>query len=592
MSLTNDGFVHVSVTDRIGEIAARLKEYIPEVDLSEGEWLYQVVKVAAVREDAIQQEHQRIVDNLSLPLSYGEYLEMQAANMGVYKKTGSRASGIVIGYGPGDGTVVDPGTFFQIEGGDYVSQEIGIFPPAVVMTRGAGSSDTIPYPFVVQNIQSIQSPDGLTEYSGYAFSENVISWDGSGGNPGTAVSYYVLITGNIGTKIPVVSFEFGSAQNRRAGLRAAADGYSTIDFFVEVDISGGSDLESDQSLKYRALGARNRTRTIESMKAFLENLDGVKEIQIEEVLGTDVAYPPDWTMDNEPDTTGEAVLSGWSQVYQRFRPSVGIASIRGVDIRIAKPSVDYVGSFGVFLEDNLGREITRKIITTDDLDYTKGTGAQTVFVELRYGPLFSTADYVVKVSQSETSNFGIGYTADEVHNVGDLEVDPTGVQPAGDADLVIRTRWLANFYRIHLLGEDGYSFEAVESRISDLLDMERTGFGIIGIEHVVQETAKDYIQVEATIFTKRGYFYTDVVGQISSSLRDFLSGHSMGENIPYLGIVGAIMKVPGVHNMQDLVIRKNTSIVSTAQTQANVAISVGRKAIPDLPFLVMRHGNP
>ena len=103
MSLTNDGFVHVSVTDRIGEIAARLKEYIPEVDLSEGEWLYQVVKVAAVREDAIQQEHQRIVDNLSLPLSYGEYLEMQAANMGVYKKTGSRASGIVIGYGPGDG---------------------------------------------------------------------------------------------------------------------------------------------------------------------------------------------------------------------------------------------------------------------------------------------------------------------------------------------------------------------------------------------------------------------------------------------------------------------------------------------------------
>jgi hypothetical protein len=594
MSLTNDGFFAKNVIDRIAEIAARLKEYIPQVDMNEGEWLFQVVKLAGMREEEMQIEMQRLVDNLSIPLAYGEYLEMQGANFGAYKKTGTKASGSLVGASDPDGTIIPSGSYFTIDGKTYFSTEDAVFPSEIPMTRGSGSSDTIPQPYLISSIESITPQTGGvgTAFTGYTLADNVITWDGSAGNPSQGQAFFVKAGGTIETIFPVTALEPGFDGNMSIGIVAESQDFSLIDFETYTEINGGEDLESDVKFRRRVLSARNRARSVNSLKTLLENLDGVKEVQIQEILGTDWAVPLTWDDANEPTGSWvELKLSNWNEVFQEFTPGNGIASIRGVDLRVAKPSVDYVGSFKVSLLDSLDTEVSSLEITQDDLDYTKGTETQTVFVALKHGPIFNTTGYRIKVSQSESSTWQLGYVKDE-GNPGDLNILPTATAPSGTLDLTGRTRWLANYYKVNLLQEDGYSFQDVADTIDEILDMNGDGFGVLGVEHDIQEIGKDYIQVEAVIYTRSGYIFEGVAADVDNSIRDYLAELTIGESIPYLGIVGAIMGTPGVANMQSMKIRKNTTEVSAFDNQANIYIGDGRKAIPGTPLTVITHGNP
>lgn len=573
------------------EIRSLLKEFIPNVDLSEGEILYQLMKIAAMREETeIQIPMQELVDNLSLPLSYGEMLRMHLSNLGVYVINGRKSTGDFKITGTPDSTEISQGSVVTT-GSDvsFVTTEPGIMLYSVPVTRGEGSSDSLPTGYLVDSIAWIDSSefgDG-TRYYGATYSDGTITWDGGENNPSTGQRYYVRPVEDISIIISARAIFVGTDGNITAGTEATMSQYPLVEVESYTGFTGGSNFESDTAARTRGLNSRYRSRNRNSLETLIENLGGVQEVMIEETLGVDQAIPPDWSQ-GEPEDENENELT-FITLTQEFSPSTGIASIRGVDLRLAKPSADYAGTIVVSLQDDLGSTLESTTITQDDFDYLKGTDIQTIRVPLKHAPIFSTDEYRINVSQSGT--FKIGYYSSESFNEGNfLEAEDYGL-PA-KSDISFRTLWLSNAYKVHVLKESGYSFADVENEIDNLIDIDGSGFSTAGVEHVILEINEDFIQVRAKIFTKPGYVYIEISNAIETSVRTFLQSLGIGENIPYLGIIGAIMSVPGVHNISTVSIYKDSSEVSNSTNMNSVSIEDGHKAIPDTPLVVLQHGNP
>ena len=596
MSLKYDGFVRKDVLQRMEEIKSLIRDYIPNVDLSDGEILYQWIKIIAMREESEWQiPTQQLIDNLSLPLAYGEMLRMLLANLGAYANSGTKATGNLLVSGDADSTIILYGTIFDTDTGlSFVTTSEKTMEYSIQMTRGSGSSDTINADYSIDEVEWIYSDEfgAGTEYVGYSYSDGVITWNGLTGNPLVGQTYYIRPSGNtIYVTIPVRSVFSGNLGNIPAGTTLTSGEVSTVSAVVLTSLSGGSDFETDEIARIRGLNARHRSRTKAGLKTSLENIEGVHEIAIQEGLGVDIAYPPTWDADNEPAEGTEVEFQDWVSLSQSFSPSTGIASIREIDLRIGKPSPSYSGSFFVMLENDSEIELTKSTITHDQLDYAKGIELQTVQVPLKYGPLDSTQTYYIKVSQSVVGEWRIGYYTGETFNDGNLENALFYSLPA-NSDIALRTKWLANYFTIHLLKEDGYDYSDVAAEIENYISEDGGGFGIYGVERTITEITENYIQLYATIFLKPGYVWSTVSPKISTSITDYINGLSIGENPIYLGFLGAIMNVAGVLNVTSVKIYKDSVEVSNSTNMNSVNISNTNKAVVDTPVTVLTHGNP
>jgi hypothetical protein len=138
----------------------------------------------------------------------------------------------------------------------------------------------------------------------------------------------------------------------------------------------------------------------------------------------------------------------------------------------------------------------------------------------------------------------------------------------------------------------GYDYETVKDDIEATLNTDDAAFGIAGIQHQILLADYDEIQVRAILFTKQGFSYTNVVSAVETSLVQLFTDSPIGENIPYLAIIGAIMNVAGVKNLQNIYIYKDGTEVSNNNTQLNMYIAKGHKPTVDSPATVMTHGNP
>jgi hypothetical protein len=592
MSLTPDGFMQKSWQDRLTEIINSIKTVIPNIDMSEGEWLYQLAKIIAMREDEMQTQIQLLVDNMSIPLSYGEYLTRNCANLGVFRKYGEFSIGSVKITGSNIGTVVPKGTSIVINDNKYQTTLEVSLPTYFSITRGSENYDDVPEPNILTDANYIA--DGIEStshvYSGWIVDDNKILWDEID-TPPEGETYYVFTPSYTTVFVSVTAIEAGSDYNVSSGASGSSTEFPDLDIEVYNDIVGGTDIESDDALKTRAVSGRYRARNKEWYKTTLENFPNISEVSIDEVLGTDKSVPLSWENDEPADGT-EIDITGWTTASQMFSPSDGIASMRGVDIVIKKPYAVYSGIMKVSLLDANDVELKYKYITEEDLDSAKTTGAQTVFVELPYGPIYNTSEYRVNIYQEPDSDWILCGQSDESWNDGNLVVTPTGSQPGGAADLEYRIKWLSNAFNINVVPVVGYDYETVKDDIEATLNTDDAAFGIAGIQHQILLADYDEIQVRAILFTKQGFSYTNVVSAVETSLVQLFTDSPIGENIPYLAIIGAIMNVAGVKNLQNIYIYKDGTEVSNNNTQLNMYIAKGHKPTVDSPATVMTHGNP
>lgn len=594
MSIENEGFVRKDPLVRMEEIKALIKQYIPQVDLSEGEFLYQLIKVAALREEDMQILMQQLVDNLSLGTAYGECLIALAAGVGVYSSFGEKAIGNLLVTKTVDGisTDIPVYTMFSTEDGrQYLSSSTVSVLYSIPVTRSPSSlTDTIPVAYQINGIDWINSLSNRegTEHTGYTYSNGTVTWDDGAGTPPDNNIYFVRPTGGVITMvIPVRAASFGAAWNCSSDVVMTCDSDSTLEAVVgTAGLIGGADLESDDVLKARAAEGKYRNRTTGSLKSLLQNLDGVDEVAIQEIEGNDVSLPSTWTAEDVPTCT-IASLTSLYDIRQKFSPGTGVASIRSVDLWMSKPTTTYRGGVDVYLYDANEEELDHTTITDTDFDYAKGTDLQLVNAPLRSAPLYSTTDYWIGVSKSAVA-WGVGIALSLSAGNGLLEV--AGKKQV-DGDLVMRTKYLANSYDIQVLPVDGYDFTDVGLSIETILNDDYGGFSIYGIEHNIKEINTNYIRVAATVFAKKNYSWTSVTDAISTAIGVYVDSLRIGEPVIYNSIIGAIMSIAGVTNVTSVIIYKDNVATSNSTTEYAVNIAKNYKAVQDTPLVTLTHGN-
>lgn len=98
-------------------IMQRLLSKVPsDVDKSEGSFIYDALAPVALELAQAYAELDRILQIVFAQTSYGEWLEKRAAEFGIYRKAGTKATGQVKFTG-NDGTIIPAGTLVQTESG-------------------------------------------------------------------------------------------------------------------------------------------------------------------------------------------------------------------------------------------------------------------------------------------------------------------------------------------------------------------------------------------------------------------------------------------------------------------------------------------
>jgi len=592
MSLETEGFVRKDPLVRMEEIKRLIKQYIPQVDLSEGEILFQLIKIAAMREENMQIAIQQLVDNLSMGTAYGEYLRAHAANVGAYPSYGAKAIGNLLVTTTVDATTTIPQyTIFTSSDGIEVLTTFQMTAYySIPVTRATGTlADTISVQYQITDIDWIDSSsDGTgTEYTDFTFDDGVITWGST--KPADGVIYFIRPVGGVLTiVIPVRAAYFGSSGNLAADMDLTSPDDPTLTAIVDSDgITGGTDVELDDVTRARANAGRFRNRTSDALKTLIENLDGVDECAIQEVQGVDLAIPASWPDDKPNGVT----FSRTTNVYclkQKFSPGEGVASIRSVDLWLGKPGVDYRGSLDIYLLDANEGELDHHTITNDDFDYTKGTSYQLINVPLRAAPLYNTTDYYIEVSNTSAC-WGVGIAVSKSTSLDQLYLNDVKYE---NTDLAFRTKYLANYYDVQVLPIDGYSFTDVEASIESLLSDEESGFSISGVDHVISEIDQNYIRVNATVYTKKNYDWSSVSSAISNAVGTYIDALGIGEPVIYNGIVGAMMGVTGVSNIHSVFVYKDSVEVSNSTNENSVVMAKDAKAVQDTNVVTLTHGNP
>ncbi|NNG67352.1 baseplate J/gp47 family protein [Caldanaerobacter subterraneus] len=87
-----------------------------DIDKSEGSFIYDALAPVALELAQAYAELDRILQIVFAQTSYGEWLEKRAAEFGIYRKAGTKATGQVK-FSGNDGTVIPAGTIVQTESG-------------------------------------------------------------------------------------------------------------------------------------------------------------------------------------------------------------------------------------------------------------------------------------------------------------------------------------------------------------------------------------------------------------------------------------------------------------------------------------------
>jgi len=309
------------------------------------------------------------------------------------------------------------------------------------VTLGASYSedDEIYYPTVNGTYHSGAIKDlNLNDITGiYEISSGYLNWK-TGQDPvlNDYQQYYLLLKTPLIINVSVSAAIIGLDGNTGVDT-ITVNTYSLLGIDIvgnSVALTNGQNEESDNDLRVRILSVRNRHFTTHTIKSMINQLTGVRDSKVAQILGLDYSLLDPWTITEPVTENTHYVKILEDKIYQLayYPRTVGVQTLKGITVHLkdegdAPTLYLYLGnkSEGSFhtLEENpiASNSITRGIMVTG------GSGAwQDVTFPIKYNGVEQASRYGLYI-----------YSAGDASNHWQIAISPA----SGTVDTGMQSSW-------------------------------------------------------------------------------------------------------------------------------------------------------
>lgn len=601
MSFTATGYERRELEEVISSIEADLISVLPSVNTTPQSYIYQLIKVIAMREWALEGEFEDAFANMTYLAAVGDFLDQHGINAGIFRKSNVYAEGILqitgsVGLDAPAGT-----TFATAQGTEFVTSEAALLDTTITMTRQSDLTDGIPYPY--SNVSAItavntQVDGGGTAYTSptdYTYDDGVITWV-SGKGPVTGATYYIWPSGDYTVSVECIASEPGSGGNVGAEtVTVNTDAISNLTSVTnEGIITGGLDVESDDDLRTRLANASNAQFGLNSIRSKALGVEGVRACNVTQDASVDQTSVSNWDLVTglTQSTSGVAVGAQhlWSQTWVPSQETVAINSVTFNGKAVGSPDPFTLGvsihSSGVSFSSGMETAVVTNTFSVDDLDQSLRNDFQDMRIDLYYGDL----DY------TRTYRFDIWCSGQANDKHWDFKTT-TGYEPVADAyrgalwvdgipdytnDLVFKTHYGGASYTIKAALEQNADWETVQDSIEDLLDnVDDEGYSPICIQYNIQQATEVYINVDAVVYVEDGSNFTAIATDIESNIENYLKALDPGDNVIYSRIAYQISRADGVTKVTNVRVKRDDQDWITRSDESDINITSDEVAILD-----------
>lgn len=585
---TEYGFYPRSPVDIENDYQVAGSGVFEEINYGPGDPLYQIFKVAKLREYQMELLTEQIVSGLTIENAHGVWLDKWGESRLVERRGPQKAGGYV------HLTFESPdvGEYYELYGTQYLSKTNLTYTRSssstlqiyryIPIIRGYGTIDYLPEPHVwitgIGYINNESDGSGGTNWTpDWDQSAQFFNWSGISSQPNPGEFFYVEITGMMTIRDDISSYGEGTGYNIGANIINSFINNPTLPSTTEVNnpyaITGGADWESDENYKNRLLRRTEGKYTLNELRTRAEEINGVRAAHVYQAVGDDrTSVSGDWSITiqdyqsgiqitgNDEDTSG----ARWSQ---RFNPGLGIMSLKNVvfrGYRYGFPPPLIVG----FRE--LDEQTYAKTGIFDTFSVTPpSTTVQDMKIDTNYLRLSSLQTYCFEFWCSNASgatgseywsdNYWVLCTGAMSGNLGDGDIY-TGLlfEPGGssyDNNLIFKTQYGAAAYNIDLALQDGYSFPEVSDILDNKLDwVEGSGYAPIGVDYAINQAIPVDIYYTATLHVIRNptSSFDAITDRVDYAVEKYIEGLYPGENVVYSEIYYQIMNDSEIWRVSDL----------------------------------------
>ncbi|MHC1591766.1 MAG: baseplate J/gp47 family protein [Candidatus Helarchaeales archaeon] len=548
--ITSDGYIRPDFATILGELMAEAIDYFgPNVDLTPGSPIYILLTLMAFRKNEIEMIAEQFFNALAISTSYGRLLDMHGEDVGLKRKSGTKAT-VTLTFTGDPGTTIPAGTTVSTnEGYSFETIAESSIPSVIEMMRGSGTSDQ--FPSIYSGIDSIEwislSKQGLvpyTEGADYNFipSLGVIDWSPAGDEPLEGVTYYVKINSSYSVDVSARAVSDGSEYNVPANtitiLNDAIAGISSVT--NDSAVTNGTDEESDDAYKKRLLNAPRRNWTLSKIASVVDATDGVRASSTRWDHGIDTYQLVENEETTNPPELGQIInvsdlINNISKVtfkIKRFgKPGY-------LEAKLYRWRINYATSVaGPVIAETLVPQ--SKIPTTDfnEIDF-----------ELVATNVDSTYDYLVVISQAPSADATNFYQFKYATGIaGSANMFESGNRVPGTA-LYHKVWYHSASFTSTIAPETTYDDALVASLERNIDSSGRA----VGIQRKLREADKVVIQVFMEVLLDEGFTLEQVEDGIKDKIQSYVNSLNIEEDVRIAEIISSAMAEPGVLNVKNV----------------------------------------
>ena len=592
-------FVKHSLEEIIKEIISNINSTMERANTSPSQYLYQLIKIVALRELEMEENMEYISSLVSIPECVGQGLDRWGIECGIPRKSAQFATGSVQLTMPPADTVIPKGSLFSTNNGiDYATNSAVNITTIIEMTRDTDDTDVIPTPYsnvaAIEWCNSSASRNGeeYEEGTDFNFANDTITWI-SDHKPPTGSIYFIKVATSYTVTVDVTCVYSGIEGNVAPGsITINSSGISNITSVTNAtQTSGGADVEDDEAYRVRLLAAKRRNFTLERIASIVNGVQGVRNVAVRQDVAVDQSVVSNWDIlsgNSVPIFPNIAVEP--STIMQTFVPGDDIVSLRGVTLYGKKigNAPDLKISLHYYSSGQATSDLTPALadgrFDPDNLDPDHPTAVQDLYIPIKYGGFDNTRTYALLISQSGATTsaywqlrYYSGYDPDPENPWrGQLFVDYSGTTNPTDYDLAFKTHFGGASYTVQTAIEQNADWDEVKEEIEGLLDYEEgEGFSPVGIQYNVVRADEVYVYVQSKLYIEKLYDFATIASNIEANINTYVNSLKAGESVVWSKIMGIIMSEPGVKKATETYIKRP----ETDWGQVDVPIADGEIAV-------------
>ncbi len=562
MNIDDNGYTKDDILTTITDTETFLRSLRASVNTNVGSTYFDIIKTFALVADRLQTLIGAFLNQLS-PLTARSFVLDQ---YGIDRDVIRRGQQYAIGYvrctcAPLEITIPQ-GSSFSSSNCDFITSESAVLHEYLEMTRQILYNDSVPTPY--SNLDAIEWCNTKSNRTGteyvegvdFNYADDTISWV-VGHGPAEGVKYYVGISGTIDITISIISTTPGEIGNVAATtITANNSGITQIQAVTnDAKTEKGAEIEDDDTYRGRIIAAPMRTTVPDKIVSTVLNVDGVRSCSYEQNWGVDQAFPTDWTT----PPTGTVQVTN-KDIAQTWKPSQGMLN-NSKFILYGRKTLDDASPLTLscyLMQDTYantiaGSPIKTALLKNDDVDPDDPFGFQQINVDMKFGPVDWTRQYLTLIQESGMrGDWQLCYSTTGSYADGQMYLNGTGQV---NSDLFFKTAWDGSGYTLRLAIEEGYEYDDVAAAVEE--EISTKGYSTICIQRSILEAEEVHVNVEGTLYLASGYTLTGVANNIDTAILSYLRLLKPGDNVIYSQIYKAIMNTAGVYKVSNMQIKRN-----------------------------------